>query len=79
MLQASFVTHGYAAVVGSEFSGLHFTGPGGVLVPGASVIPANINNGLSYGMDIVILLGALVAFRILNFLELVLMARYDLL
>ncbi|KAK9797098.1 hypothetical protein WJX73_010023 [Symbiochloris irregularis] len=77
--KASFVTHGYAAVVTCEFNGLQFTGPDGVPVAGATVIPANIDNGLSYGTDIVILLGVLVATRIANFIELVLMVRYNLL
>ena len=61
----SYLTYAYDAVVISEFDKTTFecmNGPpgclqAGLLIPGKDLLPSNVNNGLSAGMNLVVLLG----------------------
>lgn len=70
----SFLTYAYDAVGISEFSSTSFvytSGPqAGTVVPGMDVLPSAMQDGLSAGLNLVVLLGITIGTRILCFLAL---------
>jgi hypothetical protein len=70
----SFLTYAYDAVGISEFSSTSFvytSGPNaGTTVPGMELLPSTMQNGLSAGLNLVVLLGITIGTRILCFIAL---------
>ena len=71
--KSSYVAFAYSAVVANEFSGLALAPPAGsppgtAPVPGMSVVPSNVNNGLSIAQDFGWLVGIAVAIRVVTYL-----------
>ena len=75
MLQASWVTRAYDALLANEFRDLRLVAADGSLVPGLANLPANLRSSLSLGQDFAIVLGALAGLRLLVFCELLWVAR----
>jgi ATP-binding cassette, subfamily G (WHITE), member 2 len=73
----SFLTYAYNAAVLSEFGSIEFTcetGPpacpeAGAVYPGRELLPANISQSLSVGVNLAILLGITLVTRVLAFLS----------
>jgi ATP-binding cassette, subfamily G (WHITE), member 2 len=80
----SFLTYAYDAVVLSEFGATDFvctTGPPscpvqGEVIPGLQLVPSNTDNGLSPGVNLLVLLGITVATRILSYLTIIAAYRF---
>jgi ATP-binding cassette, subfamily G (WHITE), member 2 len=72
----SYLTYAYAAVVTHEFDETDFVTTGGEVIPGSELIPPQINNGLSVGVNLLILLGLMVGTRLFAWLALYLMAKF---
>jgi ATP-binding cassette subfamily G (WHITE) protein 2 len=64
----SFLTYAYDAVVLSEFGSTDFISATGEIIPGSDLVPSNTDNGLSPGVNLLILLGITIATRILSYL-----------
>jgi ABC-type lipoprotein export system ATPase subunit len=64
--KSSFVAFAYSAVVANEFTGLKLQGP---LLPvdGMDAVPANVNNGLSVGVDFAYLAAIMLAIRVFSY------------
>ncbi|GAB4821715.1 hypothetical protein N2152v2_008761 [Parachlorella kessleri] len=71
----SYLTYAFAAVVRSQFDSTMFYNAEGQPVPGSSVIPPTIDNGIAVGPNLAILLGIMVGTRFLAFLSIELVAR----
>jgi ABC-type multidrug transport system permease subunit len=67
----SYLTYALAAIVVSQFNSTEFvceTGEGceqGAVYPGSSLIPSSVDNGLSPGINLLVLLGITVGCRVL--------------
>lgn len=72
----SFLTYAYAAVVTQEFDDVTFVGENGQAIPGSLLIPPQISNGLSVGVNLLILLGITLVTRALAFLAIYGAARF---
>ncbi len=73
----SYVAYGYSGLVKNEFAGLRLTGARGVPVPDASsLIPVNIDNGLSIAEDALVMLGILVGMRVIAYFQMLFAIRH---
>jgi ABC-type multidrug transport system ATPase subunit/ABC-type multidrug transport system permease subunit len=72
----SYLTYAYAAVVIHDFDETDFVTSNGEVIPGSELIPPQINNGLSVGVNLLILLGLMVGTRLFAWLALYLMAKF---
>jgi ATP-binding cassette, subfamily G (WHITE), member 2 len=68
----SYLTYAFAAAVKQEFQGVEFVCQGGTpacvagsVVPGAELVPAQIDNGLSVGVNLAVLLALCAGTRLL--------------
>ena len=73
----SYVAYGYSGLVKNEFGGLRLLGARDVPVPNASsLIPVNIDNGLSITNDALVMLGILIGMRMIAYFQMLFAIRH---
>ncbi|KAH7619174.1 hypothetical protein Ndes2526B_g06126 [Nannochloris sp. 'desiccata'] len=72
----SYLTYAYDAVVSSEFGATDFVSSTGEVIPGYRLVPSNTDNGLSPGVNLLILLGITVVTRIVSYLTILAAYRF---
>ena len=73
----SYVAYGYSGLVKNEFGGLRLLGARDVPVPNASsLIPVNIDNGLSIANDALVMLGILAGMRLIAYFQMLFAIRH---
>lgn len=71
----SYLSYAYSALVGNEFNHATFYSADGTSIPGTEVVPSTVQNGLSVGANICVVLGLCVGTRLLAFAIMSVMAR----
>jgi len=72
----SYLTYALNAVVLSEFSATDFVTSTGKVIPGETLVPLNINDGLSPGVNLIILLSITVITRFASYLTILAAYRF---
>ena len=71
----SYVAYGYSGLIKNEFTDLRLTAPGGFAVEAQTLIPPNIENGLSIGGDAWVLVGILAGMRVIAYFQMLVSIR----
>jgi ABC-type multidrug transport system permease subunit len=72
----SYLTYAYDAVVLSEFGATDFVSSTGEVIPGYKLVPSNTDNGLSPGVNLLVLLGITIATRFFSYLTILAAYRF---